>query len=150
MILLIQLLKKVKYYCKVLLHSNYHFRTGVFNWVLNNPYVKNDIGMSSIPVFRYISNKDNEQKMFTKRLGIQTSLSSLSTINSNNIKQLTEDIIFVFDTLSSSESFSHREGDIDDFSKAILGKVEELKATVTSMRRQQSAAMAMAKPAAPS
>ena len=57
-------------------------------------------------------------------------------------------MIFVFDTLSSSESFSHREGDIDDFSKAILGKVEELKATVTSMRRQQSAAMAMAKPAA--
>ena len=134
---------------KVLLHSNYHFRTGVFNWVLNKPTVGIKIKVSSMPVFNYIKNDDKEKDMFIKKLNVQRYLSSATTIDINTIKPLTEDMIFVFDTSSSSESFSHREGDIDDFSKAILGKVEELKATVTSMRRQQSAAMAMAKPAAP-
>ena len=103
-----------------------------------------------MPVFNYIKNDDKEKDMFIKRLNIQRYLSSAATIDINTIKPLTEDIIFVFDTLSSSnKSFNYSEGDIDDFSEAILGKVEELKATVTSMRRQQSAAMAMAKPAAP-
>ena len=134
---------------KVLLHSNYHFRTGVFNWVLNKPTVGIKIKVSSMPVFNYIKNDDKEKDMFIKKLNVQRYLSFATTIDINTIKPLTEDMIFVFDTSSSSESFSHREGDIDDFSKAILGKVEELKATVTSMRRQQSATMAIAKPAAP-
>lgn len=134
---------------KVLLHSNYHFRTGVFNWVLNKPTVGIKIKVSSMPVFNYIKNDDKEKDMFIKRLNIQRYLSSAATIDINTIKPLTEDMIFVFDTLLSSKSFNYSEGDIDDFSEAILDKVEKLKATVTSMQRQQSAAMAMAKPAAP-
>ena len=133
---------------KVLLHSNYHFRTGVFNWVLNKPTVGIKIKVSSMPVFNYIKNNDKEKDMFIKRLNIQRYLSSAATIDINTIKPLTEDMIFVFDTLLSSKSFNYSEGDIDDFSEAILDKVEKLKATVTSMQRQQPSAMAMAKPAA--